>query len=162
MGQDIFDLVIVLTLVFFTIRGVSNGLVGEVAGIFALVGGFWAAKVWNAQLAPYLDFIASPSWRVIAAYAIIFIVVMLAIGLLARILKKIIAFSFVGWLDKIAGGILGLAKGILIWALIFVVLEKLLGDAPFMRDSRAYPYFQTLVEQIRQWLPEDFAHRLGL
>ena len=32
MGQDIFDLVIILTLVFFTLRGARVGLVGKGAG----------------------------------------------------------------------------------------------------------------------------------
>lgn len=37
MGQDIFDLVIILTLVFFTLRGAGVGLVGEVAGVVSLL-----------------------------------------------------------------------------------------------------------------------------
>ncbi len=39
MGQDIFDLVVILTLVFFTLRGAGVGLVGEVAGFRS-----WAAS----------------------------------------------------------------------------------------------------------------------
>lgn len=160
MGHDIFDLVIIVTLVFFTLRGASNGFVGEVAGIFSLVGGFWAARAWNGQVAPYLDFIADPGLRSIAACALIFVVVMLAIGLLARILKKIVAFSFVAWADRLAGALLGLCKGLLIWALVFIVLEKLFQDAAFMRDSRALPYFSALIDQIRQWLPPELASRI--
>lgn len=160
MGQDIFDLIIVVTLVLFTLRGISNGFVGEVAGIFSLVGGFWAARAWNAQIAPYLDFIADPSLRQIAACALIFVVVMLGIGLLARLLKKLVAFSFVAWADRLAGAILGFAKGLLIWALIFIVLEKLFQDAPFMRDSRAIPYFTAIIDQIKQWLPPELASHI--
>lgn len=160
MGQDIFDLIIVVSLVLFTIRGVTNGFVGEVAGILSLVGGFWAARAWNAEVAPWLDFISDPSLRIIAACALVFIVVMLAIGLLARLLQKIIALSFAGWLDRIAGALLGLGKGLLVWALIFIVLEKLFHDAPFLRDSRALPYFTDLIAQIKQWLPPELASRI--
>lgn len=160
MGQDIFDLIIVVTLVFFTLRGARNGFVGEIAGIAALVGGFWAARAWNAQIAPYLDFVSDPSLRVICACVLIFIVVMLAIGLLARLLKKVIAFSFVAWIDRLAGALLGLAKGILIWALLFIIIEKIVGDAQFMRDSRALPYFNAIIDHIRQWLPPDLASRI--
>ena len=160
MGQDIFDLVIVVTLVLFTIRGLTNGFIGEAAGIVSLIGGFWAARAWSAQVAPWLDFISDPSLRSIAACALVFIAVMLAIGLLARLLKKIMSFSFAAWADRLAGALLGLAKGALIWALIFIVLEKLFRDAPFMRDSRMLPYFTALIDQIRQWLPPDLASRI--
>lgn len=160
MGQDIFDLIIVVTLVLFTLNGIRNGFIGEVAGICSLIGGFWAARAWNAQVAPFLDFISDPSLRSIAACALIFVVVALAIGLLARGLRKLVSFSFVAWVDRLAGALLGLAKGLLIWALIFIVLEKLFRDAPFLRDSRALPYFTAIIDQIKQWLPPELASRI--
>ena len=40
MGQDIFDLIVVLTLVFFAGRGHLHGFVGEVAGIVSLLRAF--------------------------------------------------------------------------------------------------------------------------
>lgn len=160
MGQDIFDLVIVVTLVFFTLRGISNGFVGEAAGILSLIGGFWAARTFNAQLAPHMTFVSDPSMRYIAACAVLFIGTMLFIGLAARILKKIIAFSFVAWVDRLAGALLGLAKGILIWAILIVVLEKIMGDAPFMKESRALPYMSAIIDQIKQWLPPELAQHI--
>lgn len=162
MGQDIFDVLVVLTLAFFTWRGLANGLVGEAAGIVSLVGGFFGARAWNGYLSPHLQFIADPAWRAIAAYVIIFIAIMLAIGLLARILKKIIAFSFISWADKLCGAVLGFAKGVLIWALIFILLIKMFGNAEFLQDSRALPYFKSFVEYISQWLPPEIAAHLRL
>ena len=61
MGQDIFDLIIVLALVFFAGRGFVHGFVGEVAGVVSLVGGFWAAHVYHSLLSPRLTAIAGPS-----------------------------------------------------------------------------------------------------
>lgn len=162
MSQDILDLVIVVTLVLFTIRGIRNGLIGEVAGIFSLVGGFWAARAWNGDLAAYLTFIEDPSWRIIASCVLIFIAVMLGIGLIARILKKIVSYSFAGWLDKIGGALLGLAKGILLWALLFIVLANLFQNAPFLQQSRSYPYFQHIIAQIQPYLPESIANKIGI
>lgn len=162
MGQDIFDVVVIATILFFALRGLHNGFVGEVAGIFSLFAGFWCARAWHAQLAPYLQFISDPAWRDIGSCVIIFIGAMLCVGILARIIKKIIKFSFAAWLDKLAGLFLGLAKGVLVWALIIIVLDKLFHDAQFMRDSRAIPYFSTIIDHIAKWLPSDFAARAGL
>ncbi|MBD5553280.1 MAG: CvpA family protein [Desulfovibrio sp.] len=160
MGPDILDLVIVVSLVLFTIRGATNGFVGEIAGIGSLVCGFWAARAWGAPCAQWFGFIADPSLRSIVAYTVVFIAVMLAIGLIARLLRKLLALSFAGWIDRFAGALLGLAKGLLVWALIFIVLEKLFQDAPFLRDSRALPYFTAIIDQMRQWLPPELASHI--
>ncbi|MDE5832018.1 MAG: CvpA family protein [Desulfovibrio sp.] len=161
MGNDIFDLAILLTLAFFAIRGVRNGFIEEIAGIVAIFAAFWAAKVWNADLAPYLSFISDPGLRPLAASVLLFIAVMIAVGILARILKKIAAFSFIGWLDKLGGFLLGLTKGALLWALIVIALQKIMPDAEFLRDSRVVPYFSTLIDQLKDWLPQDLGGSLG-
>ena len=162
MGQDIFDLVVILTLVFFTLRGARVGLVGEVAGVASLVGGFWAARAWHGLVSPHLTFISGEGWRTLAAYALVFAGVMLVVGLAARLLRKVVAFSFASWADRLAGGVFGLAKGVLIWALILIVVEKLFQNDAFMRDSRVMPYVHALVVQLRAWLPPDIAARLGI
>ena len=55
-----------------------------------------------------------------------------------------------------------LAKGVLLCALALLVLQKFFHDAPFMRHSRALPYFNALMEQVRTWLPPDLVSRLGI
>ena len=162
MGQDIFDLVIVLLLTLFTARGFLHGFVGEIAGIVSLLGGFWAAHQYHAALASRLTFVADPGWRVIAAYVCIFLVVIVGVALVARLLQKVLSFSFVSWADKMAGGLLGLAKGVLLCSLALLVLQKFFADAPFMQNSRTLPYFNALMAQVHGWLPPDLTSRLGI
>ena len=162
MGQDVFDLLVVLTLVVFAGRGFFQGFVAEVAGLVALLGGFWAAHHYHALLAPRLTAIADPSWRGIAAYVLIFLAVLIAVALVARILQKILSFSFVAWADKLAGGAVGLAKGTLLCALALLLLQKFFAQAAFMQHSRTLPYFSALIAQVRGWLPPDLLARLGL
>lgn len=162
MGQDIFDLIIILVLVYFLGRGFVHGFVGEVAGIVSLVGGFWVARAYHPELSRHLTAIADPAWRTIAAYVLIFLAVILTVAVLARLLQKILSFSFVSWADRLAGGLLGLAKGALLCALALLVLQKFFHDAPFMQHSRVLPYFNALIQQVRGWLPPDLLARLGL
>ena len=126
MGHDIFDLVIILTLVFFTIRGISQGFIAEAAGIVSLLVGFWVAKTYNGVLEPYLTFLSDPGWRSICACAILFIGAMIVVAVAARVLKKIISFSFASWADRLAGELLGLAKGVIIWGLLLIIILNLL------------------------------------
>ena len=81
MGQDIFDVIIILTLVAFSIRGFLKGFVAEVAGIVSLLGGFWVAHHFHPLLSPRLTFISEPAWRTIAAYVLLFIAVMIVVGI---------------------------------------------------------------------------------
>jgi membrane protein required for colicin V production len=162
MGQDIFDLIIVLILVFFAARGFIQGFVGEVAGLVSLLGGFWAAHHYHQLLAPRLTMLTDPAWRVIAAYVLIFLGVIISVALLARILQKILSFSFVSWADKLAGCLLGLAKGVLICSLVLLFLQKFFAGAPFMQHSRALPYFNALMYQVHGWLPSDLTTLLGI
>lgn len=155
MGQDIFDVIVVLVLVFFTFRGFWNGFVGEVADLVSLVGGLWAAHRFYPLLADHLTFISEPAFRQLAAFVLIFIAAIILVALVARILQKILSFTFVAWVDKLAGGILGLAKGVLLCAIVLLFLKKILGDMLFLQNSRALPYFTSLIGQIRAWLPPE-------
>lgn len=162
MGQDIFDLAVVLALIFFAGRGFLQGFVGEVAGLVSLLGGFWAAQTWHPLLAGRLGFVSEQSWRVIVSYVLIFLAVILAVGLLSRVLQKILVFSFVSWVDKAAGTLVGFAKGMLLCALVLIVLQKFLPGETFMKQSRTLPYLTALMEQVRTWLPSELRVRAGL
>ncbi|MDR2744503.1 MAG: CvpA family protein [Desulfovibrio sp.] len=162
MGQDIFDLIVILMLVFFAGRGFLQGFVSEVAGLVSILGGFWAAQAWHTSLAGRLGFISGQSWRIIAAYVLIFLAVILAVALLARVLQKILVFSFVSWVDKTAGALVGFAKGMLLCALVLIILQKFFPDEPFMKQSRTMPYLSALADQVRSWLPPELRVMAGL
>ena len=78
MGQDIFDVIIVLVLTAFAARGFWTGFVGEVAGLISIVGGFWVSHHFHTVLAPHLTFITEPAWRNIASYVLLFLGVLIA------------------------------------------------------------------------------------
>lgn len=161
MGQDIFDLVIVLFLVAYAIRGFCKGFVVEAASLLALIGGIWAAYAFHPELSRYLTIIHEPAWRTLAACVILFLGVIVGISLVARILHKIISLSFVGWADKLAGGCLGLAKGVLILGVALFALQKYFADASFVRESRVLPYFNVLHEQVRSLIPQEIISRFN-
>ena len=162
MGQDIFDTATILILTFFAIRGYLNGFVGEVAAIVSLIGGFWAAHTFHPLLAQHLQFIGEPLWRNMASYVIIFLAVIIAVAIIAKILQRILQFALISWADRVAGGILGLAKGIIIFSIIFILLNKFCANADFYKHSRVRPYFTAIINQIRTSLPPDIVKRFNI
>lgn len=161
MGGNIFDLVIAITLLGNIIAGYFSGFIIQFTRVFSLVAAFWAMGQWTESLAPQLSFIQSPSWRVITAGVIIFFAVLLLVGLAANLLKRIVVFSHAAWLDKLCGAITAFAVGIAVWTLIIIILEYLFPKAEFIQSSHLLPYFNILIEQIRQWLPPDLAKYLA-
>lgn len=162
MAQDIFDVIIIITLVIFVFRGFYLGFISEAAGIISLLVGFWAAKTYYGILDPYLAFIADPGWRTISSCVTLFIAAMIAVALAARLLKKVISFSFASWADKFAGALLGLAKGIIIWGLLLIVIQKIFSEAEFIRNSRVIPYFNAFLQFIKGMLPPDISSTINL
>ncbi len=162
MGQDIFDLIFILIIFFFTIRGYFNGLIGEVAAIVSLVGGFWVAHTFHPLLAKHLDFIAEPAWRTMAAYVLLFVAMVIAVALLARLLQRLMRFAFASWMDRLGGGLFGLAKGILLCSLVFILMGKFFSTSEFYKNSRVRPYMTVFTEQFRAALPADIKKRFSL
>ncbi|MGF0000195.1 CvpA family protein [Desulfovibrio sp. SGI.133] len=152
MGQIISDGIIVLALAVFAVRGACTGLVGEAASLLSLVGGFWVASHFYSVLAQHLTFITA--WRDLASYVLLFLAVFIAVGLL----QKLLPFSCTGWIDKVAGGLLGLARGVLIMAVILLILQTIFGNAGFLRHSRVLPCFAPIMVQVHDWdwLPPGF------
>lgn len=162
LGQDIFDIIIVLILVAFTIRGWINGFIGEVASVASIVGGFWAAHTFHTLLSPHLTFITAPVWRTTAAYAILFAGAVIAVAIVARLLKKILTFAFADFAESVCGAALGLVKGLLICAIIFFVIGKFFGDATFYKKSHTRPYIEYVTSMVRTALPPDIVKRFNI
>ena len=97
-----------------------------------------------------------------ASYVIIFIAVIIAVAIIAKILQRILQFALISWADRVAGGILGLAKGIIIFSIIFILLNKFCANADFYKHSRVRPYFTAIINQIRTSLPPDIVKRFNI
>lgn len=160
-GADILDLVILVTLFLYVANGFMSGFIIQGCRLFSLVGAFWAVRAWTSPAADWLTFISSPAWRSIMAAAIILTAVLIGIGILGRLLKKLVSFSFGGWIDRICGALLALVVGLIFWTVILLFLHKLFPGAEFLRDSRALPYFDGIFRFLSPWLPQQLIEYLN-
>ena len=143
--MEFFDIALLCILLLFAIRGLVQGFVAEAAGIAAILGGIWAAYTFSPQLALQLTFIDNPIVRQASAYVIIFLVVFLIVGFLARIVRRIFSFAFISWLDKPLGCALGFFKGVIICALVLICIKIMVGKTDFMEKSVLLPHLKSLI-----------------
>ncbi len=136
------DLLFVIIVLAFTLRGVWTGIVSQLSFIAAMAAGFYAAAHLHHLVDPWFAGITTrPQLRFIIIAAFLFITAYLLIRGLGMIMKKAVRFSLLAGVDRSLGAALGMIKGAMINVLIFTCLAGFLSNsAPFLRRSVFYPW----------------------
>lgn len=162
MTINYFDILLICILGLFSLRGVFQGFVAEAAGLISLIGGCWCAYHFYPSLAPSLSFAGDTAWRNVLAYALIFFGFFVGVGLIARILQKVMSLTFMTGVDKLAGLLLGLLKGLILSSLLLIAIRTLLGEASFVKQSLIVPYLRVVTDYLYSLLPPDIFQKLGV
>ena len=125
--MNIIDAIILICLVPALIMGLMKGFISQAVSIVSLIVGIWAsarfADIVTAWISQYTT--ASEPILKIVAFALILIVVFLALGLLGRLLEKILNFAFLGWVNRLLGVVFSMLKAILIIGLVILLISSL-------------------------------------
>ena len=121
------DIILCALLVFAFYKGVVNGLFIELASLVSLILGIYFALKFSSFIKEILIGIVkwNPNTIQVVAFALTFIVVVIAINLLGKFLTGIANLAFLGWLNKIGGGFFRVLKTVLIVSVVFSVFEKI-------------------------------------
>lgn len=135
--MSIIDIVLGALLLFGLIRGAMKGLFVEVASLVALVLGVYGAIHFSGFAAGFLE--SKVDWNEktinIVAFAITFVIIVLAISLAGKALTKLADFAALGILNKLLGGVFGALKIGLILSVLLIVFNKLNNTLPFMEKE---------------------------
>ena len=119
------DIIIAVFLGVLFIIGLKRGLIGFIFPLAGVVFAFALAFHFYQPLAVSLSqWIENPAYAKIAAFAAIFILVMLAAFALVSLVRFILRLLFLGWADRLCGAFVGLAIGGLVPAAILALLTK--------------------------------------
>jgi len=138
-----FDLVVLVIILFCMIRGLFKGLIREVSGIVAVIAGFYGAFTYYWLLSDRLAFlITTQETRHLVSFGLLFCAVLVAVGVLSAVIRKLLHLVFLGWVDRTFGLIFGTAKGALIVSVLFVMLTAFIpaGTARLTAGSESAPY----------------------
>ncbi len=125
--MTIIDIIIGALLLFGLIRGFSKGLFVEVASLVALVAGVYGAIHFSNFAAGLLEnkFDLEQKYINSVAFAITFIIIVIAIALAGKALTKLANFAALGILNKLLGGLFGMLKIGLILSVILIVFDTM-------------------------------------
>ncbi|MCB0398676.1 MAG: CvpA family protein [Winogradskyella sp.] len=135
--MSIIDIVLAALLLFGFIRGLFKGLFVEIASLVALVLGVYGAIHFSYFAADFLESKVDWSEKTIniVAFAITFVIIVLAISLAGKALTKLADFAALGILNKLLGGVFGALKIGLILSILLIVFSKLNNTLPFMEKE---------------------------
>jgi membrane protein required for colicin V production len=124
--MNFLDLLLLIPVVWLCIRGFSKGFIIELASLIGMVLGILAAWYFSGYVIDYLKDYFTLTERVlrIIAYVVIFLAVMLVVYLIGKAIEKVAEVVMLGWLNKLLGAIVGLAKGIVLVGIILFIFEK--------------------------------------
>ncbi len=121
------DIVFTILLCYALYKGIKNGLFVELASLLALIVGIYVTLKFSHLMKNVLEGYVSwnPKYIEIAAFALTFILVVVAIHFLAKILTKIADFAFLGWINKLAGAGFSMLKMLLMLSVLILFFEKI-------------------------------------
>lgn len=114
------DIILLVPLAYGLIRGFFRGFFKEMASLVGVVLGIFVANWLGLDFAAFLQahFGWSPQVAQPAAYIVLFLVVAIALNVVAWLLAKVLSAANLGWVNKLAGGLFGLLKFALVLSLL--------------------------------------------
>lgn len=153
--MGVIDIVLGALILFGLVRGFMKGLFVEVASLVALVAGVYGAIHFSDFAAEFLN--DKTDWDEktisITAFAVTFVVIILAISLAGKALTKLADFAALGIINKLAGGVFGALKIAVILSVILIVFDRMNSTITFIDeenvdDSMLYIPVKSLVPMI--------------
>lgn len=114
------DIVLAIPMLWFLYRGLRNGLIIELASLAALILGIYVALHFSFYVEGWLvdNFEIGEKYLYIISFALTFIIVAVLVFLAGKIIHKLVGIIFLGFLNRLAGGIFGLLKAALVLSVI--------------------------------------------
>ncbi len=151
------DICVILILVIVMGRGLWTGFSMAVSTFFGVILGFWVA----AQQFPFVSMKLSPFihddvWRSLISFTLLFLVVYLTFLIAGIVLRGFFRVIKLGWIDRLLGGIVGFAKGLIFTGVIIFVMTLVLPEnSPVLRKSVLYPRMSRIAQTLNNLAPDN-------
>jgi membrane protein required for colicin V production len=138
------------------LMGLWRGFIGEVLALAVWALAVWVAWKLGPQLAAQFSSIDVPAARLLLAYALCFIAVLIAGAIVSFLMRKLVSGSGLSGTDRMLGMVFGLARGLVLVTLVVLLLGFTpLPRDPWWRESRLLPTFQQGAQWAAAQLPVE-------
>lgn len=160
-----FDIIVLLLLTWGFINGFRKGLIIEVSRFLALIFGLWVAFIFSREaslfLANYID--TSPQILNGISFLLLFVLIVIAISIVAKAMTKILKLAALGLLNRMLGGVFGVLKWCFILSALVLIYDQINGvitftPQTFKEDSKFYQYLLDFGKFSYKWVFHGFSY----
>ncbi len=150
------DIIIAIILFLFGFKGLRKGLVIEVVTLLAFGVGIYGAMHFSDFTAEHLQEVMTidPKYLNTVAFILTFILLVIAVNIIGRTVKKMVQAMNLGLFDRLGGFVVGVAKGVLLCSAVVLVFNNLQFTGLIKEDvkegSYLYPYIEKTVPYLYQ------------
>ena len=164
-GFTIIDAVVAAVIILSAILAWSRGFERESLAILGWIGAAVLAFLFAptvrpmvAQL-PVLDRFMGDSCELatIAGFAVVFALALVIFSIITPLFSSVVQRSALGGVDQGMGFLFGVARGILLVAIAFIVYDRVMTtqDVPMVENSRSAQVFERMRGQMDDQIPAD-------
>ncbi len=152
------DYSIIGIILISAVIGLFRGFIKESFSLAIWTVAIWIGLTFSRSFSVFIDFIKSPSARIIVAFVILFIITLILGALISYLLGELVKKTGLSGSDRFAGMIFGIARGLIVVSII-VMLAGLtpLPEDPWWKESVLIPPFQSLAVWLRDLMPLGMA-----
>lgn len=154
--MNILDIIIIICCIPVLIGGYQKGFIRQVISIFALLIGIWIASglgelIGGWVLPAFKGWCDHPEQVAnLVGFCIVMLVVMVSLGLIGKLVEKIILVVVPDWFNKLLGVILAGVNIILVCSVLCLIFNFLNGfyffihpNSSLLADSTLYPMIES-------------------
>ncbi len=157
------DVAILAIITLSALLSLWRGYVREMLSLVTWVAAFWIAFNYAERGALLLtEWIAAPSARMAAAFAVLFVLTLIVGALFALLIGYLVERTGLSGTDRMLGLLFGVARGVAVVALLVLLagLTPLPRD-PWWQESQLIGHFEKAAAWMRERLPPEIASHIS-
>ncbi|HRO14161.1 MAG TPA: CvpA family protein [Paracoccus sp. (in: a-proteobacteria)] len=164
-GFTLVDGIVAAVIILSAILAYSRGFVRESLAILGWIGAAILAFMFAAAMrpliaqVPYVNDILADSCELstIAGFAVVFALALVVFSILTPLFSSVVQRSALGGVDQGMGFLFGVARGILLVAVAFIVYDRVMASQPVptVDNSRSAQVFKRMSGQMNDQIPQD-------
>ncbi len=164
-GFTIIDGIVAAVIILSAILAYARGFVRESLAILGWIGAAVLAFIFAPTVRPMVaqvpglnKFLAdSCELATIAGFAAVFALALVLFSIITPLFSSVVQRSALGGVDQGMGFLFGVARGILLVAIAFIVYDRVMATQPVavVENSRSAQVFERMRGQMDQQIPQD-------
>ncbi|MDO5605955.1 MAG: CvpA family protein [Paracoccus sp. (in: a-proteobacteria)] len=164
-GFTLIDGIVAAVIILSAILAYARGFVRESLAILGWIGAAVLAFIFAATVRPMIaqipvleNFLGeSCELATIAAFGVVFALALVLFSIITPLFSSVVQRSALGGVDQAMGFLFGVARGILLVAIAFIVYDRVMTTTPvaMVDNSRSARVFERMTGQLDAEIPQD-------